>query len=400
MRYLDSIKNLVPLPIKILLKYGLFAPLLDDEARRTLISIAKLRFRKRSNHPKVIFYDRFPVHFNFSKSIVVEVAQHNTVAILVGDNTHKAMITPPVHGVEVFYISRKYEIYMCLLRPRVFVTFASGLGVHSKPKNSVVIHMFHSLVSMHVVYGKESFDAYDYFFATGPHHVREFTLLKKIRQWDQKKIIKVGYLKVDELANLLKSYRRKDSRKTVLLAPSWGNYNLLRTSGPEIVRKLVKKGWKVLVRPHPHSYDYDADIIEELRSFSLNNDSCFLEGPVSDLSSMLEADIMISDWSGVAFEYAFATNRPVLFVDIKQKKYDGDNLDISLPSMEEECRKKVGIITTINRIDDDLEHLFRDRNLWHKKIIQTREEYLYNFCHSKEVASRKIIEIADGQCNE
>ena len=35
--------------------------------------------------------------------------------------------------------------------------------------------------------------------------------------------------------------------------------------------------------------------------------------------SLYQSDLMISDWSGVAFEYAFAFNKPVIFCDVPKK---------------------------------------------------------------------------------
>ena len=36
-------------------------------------------------------------------------------------------------------------------------------------------------------------------------------------------------------------------------------------------------------------------------------------------STIFEADLMITDWSGIAYEYAYTTCKPVLFIDTPMK---------------------------------------------------------------------------------
>ena len=37
------------------------------------------------------------------------------------------------------------------------------------------------------------------------------------------------------------------------------------------------------------------------------------------MNSFYKADIMISDWSGAAFEFAMGLEKPVVFIDTKEK---------------------------------------------------------------------------------
>ena len=39
----------------------------------------------------------------------------------------------------------------------------------------------------------------------------------------------------------------------------------------------------------------------------------------SSNSTVFEADLMITDWSGIAYEYAYTTCKPVLFIDTPMK---------------------------------------------------------------------------------
>ncbi len=49
-----------------------------------------------------------------------------------------------------------------------------------------------------------------------------------------------------------------------------------------------------------------------------------LETNIATNDSFCAADLMISDWSGAALEFAFATERPGLFVDVPRKVNNPD----------------------------------------------------------------------------
>ena len=42
------------------------------------------------------------------------------------------------------------------------------------------------------------------------------------------------------------------------------------------------------------------------------------------MKSFDKADLMISDWSGVAFEFAFGLEKPVIFIDLPKKINNSD----------------------------------------------------------------------------
>ena len=44
-----------------------------------------------------------------------------------------------------------------------------------------------------------------------------------------------------------------------------------------------------------------------------------MEDNVSSTASFYSSDVFITDWSGVAYEYAFGTEKPILFLDVPQK---------------------------------------------------------------------------------
>ena len=68
------------------------------------------------------------------------------------------------------------------------------------------------------------------------------------------------------------------------------------------------------------------------------------EANVAGQDSLHESDLMISDWSGAALEYAFGLNKPVLFVDVPRKVNNLDYEELGIEPFEAEMREKIGII--------------------------------------------------------
>ena len=58
------------------------------------------------------------------------------------------------------------------------------------------------------------------------------------------------------------------------------------------------------------------------------------------IDSWLRSDVMISDWSGAALEYAFALQRPVVYVDTPQKTVNQDWRDLDLVPFEDVIRAR------------------------------------------------------------
>ena len=59
---------------------------------------------------------------------------------------------------------------------------------------------------------------------------------------------------------------------------------------------------------------------------------------------------MISDWSGISFEYAFTFERQVIFIDVPKKELNPNSSDISLEPIEISARKKIGHVISVNNL--------------------------------------------------
>jgi len=135
--------------------------------------------------------------------------------------------------------------------------------------------------------------------------------------WD---IWHIGYPKIDEV--IVKSAARNSHRgkqtPTVLFAPTWNKHAALDVYGLAPVDALLEAGLNVIVKLHPISLGKHPvnrrDWKNELTRYQ-GNPRVTIVGSENANPWFLKADVMVSDVSGVAYEF-LATDKPVVFLDL------------------------------------------------------------------------------------
>ena len=114
------------------------------------------------------------------------------------------------------------------------------------------------------------------------------------------------------------------------------------------------------------------------------------------MKSFYESSIMISDWSGAAFEFAFGLEKPVIFIDMPKKINNSDfNLHINEP-IEISLRKKIGELITIDKLEDIvnlLNKVFNNKDTYKKRIILERKQTIYNIGKSASKGAEYIYNL-------
>ena len=104
---------------------------------------------------------------------------------------------------------------------------------------------------------------------------------------------------------------------------------------------------------------------------------------------------MISDWSGISFEYAFTFERPVIFIDVPKKILNPDSGDISLEPIEISIRDKIGYVVSpknLEKIPEVIENTNCDSST-NERIIKIRSETVYNLGKSAKIGAEAIEKI-------
>src|SRR5436309_2392571 len=190
------------------------------------------------------------------------------------------------------------------------------------------VYVFHSMVSSHMVFRRRAYDAYDTILCVGPHHTREIGRNEAVYGLKKKRLIEHGYGRLDaiiEASRARPAFRSSaDPAKKVLIAPSWGPDSITATCADRLITVLLDADHHVTFRPHPMSVRQQKPAIDRIRSTFGSHPRFALELDIRSSQSLQDADVMISDWSGAALEFALGLERPVLFIDTPRKVNNPD----------------------------------------------------------------------------
>jgi YidC/Oxa1 family membrane protein insertase len=261
------------------------------------------------------------------------------------------------------------------------------------------VYVFHGMGSMHLQYNKGAFDAYDSIFCIGPYDYCEFETWSTKYGSPQKNLVKCGYPRIEKIYT---DYLQRNSvqtgntrrRKKILIAPSWHDNNILEFCIREIIDVLKNTEYDVVIRPHPEYVKRKMQTVQKISSFISDFKNISLELDLMSEESLLEADILITDWSAISFEYAFGTERPVLFINTPCKIFNPDYQELGLEPIEFSIRDKLGISVNfedIKKIDSAIQNITEERDRYRNTIIIIRPAFMYNWLNSSQVGGEFLI---------
>lgn len=309
-------------------------------------------------------------------------------------------LAAPPPGVRSFYIGEGVvrTILFSGLRAEVMVMTMPDLETlylkRSRARKVNYVYVFHSLVSTHMIYRRGAFDHYDTLLCAGPHHVEEVRRTEKVYGLEPKTLVEHGYARLDELLAARPSGLPESGPvRRVLVAPSWSEKGLLETRGGELIEVLLEAGYSVILRPHPMTLRRLPRLLDQLRRRFPQGSGLSIETDIKGSDSFFNSDVMISDWSGAALEYAFARQRPVLFVDVPRKVNNPEYMRLGLEPVEVSLRGKLGAVVGADRIADipaQLRALEGRLGEFGKDIGRLREATVYNTGKSASIGAAFI----------
>ncbi|MCR4871635.1 MAG: CDP-glycerol glycerophosphotransferase family protein [Atopobiaceae bacterium] len=175
------------------------------------------------------------------------------------------------------------------------------------------VHTLHAVGSA-AGYRMFGLDYYDAVLLSGQFQVDEVRELERLRDLPPKEIEIVGCTYLDVMAERLEGLEPpRNERPCVLLAPSWGASSILSVYGSKIIDALLATGYEVVIRPHPQSMTAEKELLEGLMAAYPDSDDLSWNFDNDNFAILNRADIMISDFSGVVFDYTLVFDKPVIF---------------------------------------------------------------------------------------
>jgi YidC/Oxa1 family membrane protein insertase len=242
------------------------------------------------------------------------------------------------------------------------------------------VYVFHAMVSTHLQYTGKAFFHYDAVFCPGPAHVYEIKATEKKYGLRQKDTVNYGYPLLDVLKKQ-QQLQKGSSRPTILIAPSWYRECILETCIEELVQQLSALPYNIVIRPHPEYVKRRKKKMVALQQRAEKLSTVSIDYSPLVTPALLEADILITDRSGVAFEYALGMQKPVLFIETPLKIMNPAWEELGLPPVENQYRERMGVTVLpgeLSSIKDKIATLESMKPSFPQQMELLQKELLFN----------------------
>ena len=290
--------------------------------------------------------------------------------------------------------------YMNRIKAKVVVSTTPQLDVYMLKRSKNVgkyVHLFHAPADIGM-YEMYAFDNYDTLLCTGAYQKDAIRSIEKNRHEKAKELLDTGCTYYDYMLEELKKLPQKqDDGLTILYAPAWGERSSVVKYGTAVIDRLAEAGIRVIFRPHPQMYVSDKETIAAVEAKIKNNPLIELDRNRTAAASMARSHAMVTDISGVIFDYAFLFEKPIFLVNAEYNLGGYDVIDIDggkvwdLDKSREITRiikpEEIQSLASIVKSEIGNSGVYRD------KIRRIKNEEIYNFGHAGEVAAAQLVEM-------
>ncbi len=361
---------------------------------------------KQKERYGIVFFSEGAQYEATYRPILDELVKRNIKCLYFSGNENDNLLNYSSDLVDTQFIGMKSKAFVILsmLEADIFVSTTPGLDVLQLKRSKGVKHycyIFHSCVDV-AIYKLFSFDFYDSVFANGEHQIEHIRKLEGIRNTKAKDIYKIGIPYIDELKKKYADYQlqKKENentgeKKTILVAPTWGNNGLLTKFGSQFLKTLLDKGHSVILRPHPQSYIVEKPMLDGITKELSSYTNLTWDSNPDNFHSLVSSDLLISDLSGIMFDFAFVFEKPVLTIKSELVTAGLEAHYIKDEVWEILVADQIGKQISVDDLEN-MENIIQEvttNTQYVENIRNIREKALFNYGNVAKVAVDQLVEI-------
>lgn len=366
------------------------------------------RFEKYGNK-QLVFYSEKNGFYKYYKDIIEYILAKTDITIhYISSDINDEIFKMTSEQFRGYFITEN-KLIMIMMKmdaDMVVMTMPDLQKYHIKRsiirRDTEYVYIDHGINSLNMMLRKHALDYFDTVFAANELVYSEIKKQEETYNLKEKNIVKYGYCLID---NMIAEYEKQENvthdKPVVLIAPSWQPNNILDLCIEEILDSILNGKYKVIVRPHPQYVRHNQERLDELRENFAGQKDFEIQTDFSSNATVFNADILITDWSGIAYEYSLTTLKPTLFIDTPMKVMNPDYGEIDVEPFDIVIRNQIGVSMNPQDVADlnqSIETLLTDNSFKKDSMKLIREKYLYNVGSSAEVGAkyiiRKLIEIS------
>ncbi len=337
-----------------------------------------------------VFYSEKHNYQGYYISLINELSKRNKSILYlssdIDDYVNDKMVTN-------LYVGKNFLRYFAFatINAKYFFLTTTDLNKNELKKNKNInkyVYIFHCVNSITNVYTKTAFDEYDIICCVGNYHLKEFNQPK----YKDKLLLKTGYYYYDFIKAKKNNIKNEEEiSDTVLVAPSW-NYsskNFLELHCLDLIYQLLEKNYKVIFRPHQEHFKRNQKTISTINNKFCNNNNFVFDTSPFNLNSLFSSSYLITDYSGIAHEFIFLINKPVLYFKNLSKIHNTEQNKLTGSTIEEHIYEKFGFPIYENNIDNIDLSIKNSKKSFDKKINSIQnfaKQNFYNFTESDKAS--------------
>ena len=275
----------------------------------------------RNKTPLIVFSDH-KRYWNTFEPILDELERRGVKAKFLTMSEDDPGLSKQYENISAEYIGTGNKAFsrLNLLNAGVVLATTPGLEVLMWKRSKKVdyyVHIPHAAndITLYRMFGIDFFDA---ILLPGTFHAAQVRKMEEMRSLPQKDLCVVGVPYLDGMKKRLEKEGACEGkeRKTVLVAPSWGESGILRRYGSSLIDALLKTGYEIIIRPHPQSFTAEKDYMDQLMKQYGEDSGVKWNRDNDNFDVLRRSDIIISDFSGVVVDFALVFDKPVIYADV------------------------------------------------------------------------------------
>ena len=357
---------------------------------------------------QIVFYSEKNGFYKYFRD-VIEAIQRRTDIIIhyISSDPEDEIFSLESDSFHTYYIEEKLMVLMMRMDADIVVMTTPDLQKYYIKRSMVrddveYVYIDHGMNSVNLMLRKGALDAFDTVFCSNDSVLQEIRAQEKVYGLKPKTLVKYGYAMIDQMIRTYSDQPPvKNEPPVILIAPSWQEDNIMDICIDGILRNLLPLQLQVIVRPHPQYVRHYPEKLDALRKNYRDFTNFCLQEDFSSNQTVFNADILVTDWSGIAYEYAFTTLKPCLFINTPMKVMNPDYRDIGLEPFDLVIRNQIGIALQpkeTDQIADAVERLLHEPVFSKESIANLRDKSLYNVGCAASVGAdyliRRLIEIS------
>lgn len=357
----------------------------------------------------LVFYAEGGGYYKYFQSVIEWLLAHSNVTIHYVTNDPKDRIFTLAESsphIRAYYIGPVRIIpLMMKMDAEMVVMTTPDLGTYHIKRSYVrkdveYVYVDHGPTSVHMCYRRDAFNNFDTVMANGPAQVAEYRAMEEIYRLKAKRIVESGYPLLDTLLSEHPSEATSQQVTTaprIMIAPSYQKDCIPDSCLDALITSLVaaNPGCKVVFRPHPQYVRRFPAKMKAIEEHYADRADVVMESDFSQPSTMDRSDVLITDWSGIAYEYAFKTKHPVVFIDTPMKVINKEWEKVGLEPTDISFRNEVGVSVKLDDISEAgrvVADMLANPAKFAAKIDDLLTTQFFNPGHAGEIVGKYILE--------